>query len=171
MFGPTKTPADLCYVFEEWEYDEEVDEEEKKEEGEEPIHGNDEAKKQTAEAYDKVGETAHHEGNLKKAHKVMASLDYSAEEIEIAGNDAYNFQGVNNPHNLAKIQPGENVLDLGSGLAVDSFIASARVGEEGKVTGLDISKKEVQHATKRAKARGVDSRVSFVHADMEKMPF
>jgi len=34
VYGETMTPADLCYVFEEWEYDEEVDEEEKKEDGE-----------------------------------------------------------------------------------------------------------------------------------------
>ena len=90
-----------------------------------------------------MGATAHHEGNIKKAYKVMKSLDYSDEEIQIAGTDAYNFQGVNCPHNLAKVQPGEHVLDLGSGLGVDSFIAAARVGESGKVVGLDIAKKEV----------------------------
>jgi len=73
----------------------------------------------------------------------MKSLDYSEEEIVIAGDDAYNFQGVNCPHILAKVQPGEAVLDLGSGLAVDSFIAAERVGPTGTVTGLDISKKEV----------------------------
>ena len=71
---------------------------------------------------------------------------------------------------MAKIKPGEAVLDLGSGLAVDSFIAAARVGEQGTVVGLDISKKEVQHAQKRAKLRGIDNRVSFVNADMENMP-
>lgn len=101
VFGATKTPADLCYVFEEWEYDEEVApaEEEKKEEA---GQGEDVVGK-TAAAYDKVGETAHNEGNLKRAYKVMKSIDYSDEEITIAGQDAYNFQGVNNPHNLAKI--------------------------------------------------------------------
>jgi ubiquinone/menaquinone biosynthesis C-methylase UbiE/uncharacterized iron-regulated protein len=162
-YGETKTPADVCFVFEEWEYDEETNEEEKKE-------GDEQVKHDTAAAYDKVGETAHHSGNLKKAYKVMKSIDYSDEEIKIAGDDAYNFQGVNNPHNLAKVQEGETVLDLGSGLGVDSFIASHRVGEQGKVIGLDISKKEVMHATKRAAARGVSDRVRFVNADMEKMP-
>jgi len=63
------------------------------------------------------------------------------------------------------------VLDLGSGLGVDSFIAASRVGKEGRVVGLDISKNEVKHASTRAKARGISDYVSFVNADMEKMPF
>lgn len=63
------------------------------------------------------------------------------------------------------------MLDLGSGLGVDSFIASHRVGKTGRVVGLDISKNEVKHATSRAKAREVSDYVSFVNADMEKMPF
>jgi len=62
------------------------------------------------------------------------------------------------------------VLDLGSGLGVDSFIAAERAGEEGSVLGLDISKGEVIHARKRAKARGVDDRVSFEVGDMEQIP-
>ena len=63
------------------------------------------------------------------------------------------------------------MLDLGSGLGVDSFIAAHRVGKSGRVIGLDISKNEVKHANTRAKARDVSEYVSFVKADMEKMPF
>ena len=92
VYGENMSPADLCYVFEEWEYDEEVDDEEKKEDNENKEgKKKDDPKEQTIAAYDKVGETAHFEGNLKKAHKVMTSLDYSEEEITIAGDDAYNF--------------------------------------------------------------------------------
>ena len=54
------------------------------------------------------------------------------------------------------------MLDLGSGLAVDSFIAAARTGETGKVVGLDIAKAEVMHANKRAEERGISDRVRFV---------
>jgi len=98
----------------------------------------------------------------------MSYLGYTKEEFLVAGQDAYNYQGVGNPHKFAKIQPGERVLDLGSGLGIDSFIAAHYVGTEGKVIGLDISQKEVMHATKRAEARGAN--VKFVCADMEKMP-
>ena len=65
----------------------------------------------------------------------------------MAGRDAANYQGVGCPHTLANLQPGihqssgkvaqgdghkcsgEAVLDIGSGLGVDSFIASAAVGQ------------------------------------------
>lgn len=60
------------------------------------------------------------------------------------------------------------MLDIGSGLGVDSFISCHYVGEKGKVIGLDISKNEVKHATERASVRGLDMR--FVTADMEDIP-
>ena len=60
---------------------------------------------------------------------------------------------------------------VGSGLGVDSFIAANIVGGEGKVIGLDISKGEVRHATKRAKLRGLDpENIEFVQGDMENIP-
>ena len=77
-FGTKLEPADYCFLFkdEKWEYyDEEVED----------------VKEDTANAYNKVGETANRKGNLKKAEKVMKALDYSHEEFEIAGQDAYNF--------------------------------------------------------------------------------
>ena len=70
-------------------------------------------KNETAAAYNKVGETANLKGNLKKAEVVMDYLGYTKEEFKIAGEDAFNYQGVGNPHKFAKIQPGEKVLDLG----------------------------------------------------------
>jgi len=151
-------PADYLYVYEEDAEEEDVDEENRGEQ----------VKKETAEAYDRVGQTAHLRGDLKKAKAVMSYLGYSDAEFGIAGEDACNYQGVGNPHNLAKIQPGEKVLDLGSGLGVDSFIAATYAGPEGRVIGLDISKAEVVHAEKRAEARGLN--MKFLQADMENIP-
>jgi len=130
-----------------------------------------EIKKEIAEAYDKVADTANRRGNLVLAGLVMNSLGYTTEHIRIAGADAYNYQGVGNPHLHAHLQRGEHVLDIGSGLGVDSFIAAEEVGKTGKVTGLDISKGEVRHATTRANARGLDqNNIEFKHGDMEKIP-
>jgi arsenite methyltransferase len=126
------------------------------------------AKLDTIAAYDKVGESAHLHGDLKKAKSIMSYLGYTDEEFQVAGEDAYNYQGVGNPHRSAKIQPGDKVLDVGSGLGIDSFIASHYAGNQGKVVGIDISKKEVEHAQSRAKARGLDAQ--FLAADMEKIP-
>ena len=100
----------------------------------------------------------------------MGQLGYTETEITIAGNDAYNYQGVGTPHPLAKLQPGEKVLDLGSGLGIDSIIAATRVTGTGSVTGLDLSKAEVKHANERASRRELNQ-LSFVTGDMEKMDF
>ena len=162
VFGPEgaeSPPADYFFVYE--EDFEPADEEDEANEA-------DKVKKETIAAYDKVGETAYLKGNLGKAKAVMTYLGYTEEEFKIAGEDAYNYQGVGNPHNLAKIQPGEKVLDLGSGLGVDSFLACHYSGPSGKVIGLDISSKEVEHATKRAESRGLN--MKFVNADMESIP-
>jgi len=79
-------------------------------------------------------------GNLKKAEAVMSYLGYTEEEFKVAGADAFNYQGVGNPHKFANIKEGEHVLDLGCGLGIDSFIACHYAGKTGKVIGLDISK-------------------------------
>ena len=49
------------------------------------------------------------------------------------------FAGVGNPHLRSNVQPGETVLDLGSGAGLDSIIASWSVGPNGKVIGVDLN--------------------------------
>jgi len=127
-------------------------------------------KEEIAEAYNAVSKTAHIKGDLEKAARVMARLGYTKQQILQARDDAANYQGVSCPHGHACIQPGETVLDIGSGLGADSFIAAAATGPNGRVVGLDISKGEVEHANKRALQRQ-ENNVSFVHGDMEKMTF
>ena len=155
-FGPNnKFPSDLVFLYQENNPDDESEE----------------VKTEIADAYDKVADTANRKGNIALAGVVMASLRYTKDQITVAGTDAYNYQGVGNPHLRAHLKEGETVLDIGSGLGVDSFIAAAKVGKTGKVTGIDISKGEVRHATKRASVRGLDpENIEFIHSDMEKIP-
>jgi SAM-dependent methyltransferase len=49
------------------------------------------------------------------------------------------FAGVGNPHLRSSLQPGETVLDLGSGAGLDSLIASWQVGPTGAVIGVDLN--------------------------------
>jgi SAM-dependent methyltransferase len=146
---PGANPADYFYIYQEGD-------------------DADAVKAETRDAYDKVGETAHIEGNLERARAIMAFLGYSQEEIEVVGADAYNYQGVGNPLRHANIQPGESVLDVGSGLGIDSVLAAHHAGAAGKVIGIDISQREVSHAQRRADERGLD--VRFAVADMEAIP-
>ena len=49
------------------------------------------------------------------------------------------FAGVGNPHLRSRLQPGETVLDLGSGAGLDSIIAGWQVGPDGRVFGVDLN--------------------------------
>jgi arsenite methyltransferase len=146
--------ADVCFVYE--EAVEDLDEEE------------DNIRQETQAAYDKVGTTARLEGgDMKKAHDILTSLNYTSDEIAFAGVDAVNYQGVGCPHRHANIQPGESILDMGSGLGVDSLIATEAVGPQGRVVGVDLSSECVRHANTRASERGVDNILTFVQSPIE----
>jgi len=49
------------------------------------------------------------------------------------------FAGVGNPHERSHLQPGETVLDLGSGAGLDGLIAAWQVGPSGRVIGVDLN--------------------------------
>lgn len=53
---------------------------------------------------------------------------------------------------------------------MDALLAASKVGDTGKVVGIDISEKEVHAATDRAAAKGVRN-VEFLALDMENLPF
>lgn len=65
---------------------------------------------------------------------------YPAEWLDRAPAGAVaSFAGVGNPHERSDLQPGETVVDLGSGAGLDSLIASWRVGPTGRVIGVDLN--------------------------------
>jgi len=64
------------------------------------------------------------------------------------------FAGVGNPHFRSRLQPGETVLDLGSGAGLDSIIAGWQVGPRGKVLGVDLNPQMCAKAEAHAAAAG-----------------
>jgi SAM-dependent methyltransferase len=77
--------------------------------------------------------------------------------------------GCGNPTALAGLQPGERVLDLGSGGGIDCFLAAQQVGETGHVIGLDMTPDMLDLARKNQAKLGLTN-VEFVQGEMEKMP-
>ena len=162
-----KPVADVLYVYDEQDWSEDEDD---SSDSPTPILPTAAARNETIAVYDKVGSTAAIPGNVKKARAILSYLGYTEQEQDVIGNDdIYNYQGVGNPFRFASIQKGERVIDLGSGLGIDSFLAAHYTGPNGKVLGVDIAKKEVKYANERAKDRGVSSFVSFQHNDIEKL--
>jgi SAM-dependent methyltransferase len=83
---------------------------------------------------------------------------------------AESFAGVANPFSLGTLEPGEHVLDLGSGAGTDSLVAAQMVGPEGRVIGIDMTAEMVA----KARASAAEARwehVEFVEGDAESLPF
>lgn len=78
------------------------------------------------------------------------------------------FAGVGNPHQRSNLQPGETVLDLGSGAGLDSIIASWQVGPSGQVIGLDLNPAMCLKA--RAHAEETGTRLDCRTGSMESIP-
>ena len=67
------------------------------------------------------------------------------------------FAGVGCFFPLAKLAPGETVLDLGSGSGMDSFVAALAVGPKGRVIGVDMTDAQLAKADRLRKAAGIDN--------------
>ncbi len=97
----------------------------------------------------------------------MIGDEYSSVEGYVAGADL--GLGCGLPTEFAGIQPGDSVLDLGSGAGNDCFVARSLVGETGKVTGLDFSEEMLLKADRNLQKTGF-SNIFFVQGDIENMP-
>jgi len=73
------------------------------------------------------------------------------------------------PTEFAAIKKGDTVLDLGSGAGNDCFVASAIVGESGKIVGLDFTEEMLVKANKNLEKLKFKN-ISFVKGDIEEMP-
>ncbi|MGB4592467.1 MAG: arsenite methyltransferase [Coriobacteriia bacterium] len=77
--------------------------------------------------------------------------------------------GCGNPIVLADLQPGETVLDLGSGAGIDCFLAAKRVGPTGHVIGVDMTPEMIVRARANAAAAGLGT-VEFRLGEIENLP-
>jgi len=77
---------------------------------------------------------------------------------------------VGNPVRYAFLQPGETVLDIGSGGGIDTILAARRVGPDGKAVGLDILEEMCDRGRRHAAEAGVDGWTEFVRGEMEDIP-
>jgi arsenite methyltransferase len=77
--------------------------------------------------------------------------------------------GCGNPTALAKLNPGESVLDLGSGGGIDVLLSAKRVGPTGKAYGLDMTDEMLALANENKRKSGIKN-VEFLKGEIEKIP-
>ncbi|HUB01959.1 MAG TPA: arsenite methyltransferase [Terriglobales bacterium] len=77
--------------------------------------------------------------------------------------------GCGNPTALAKLNPGEVVLDLGSGGGIDVLLSARRVGPAGKAYGLDMTDEMLALANENKRKAGVEN-VEFLKGEIENIP-
>ena len=77
--------------------------------------------------------------------------------------------GCGNPTALAKLNPGETVLDLGSGGGIDVLLSARRVGPSGKAYGLDMTDEMLALANENKRKAGAEN-VEFLKGEIESIP-
>jgi ubiquinone/menaquinone biosynthesis C-methylase UbiE len=101
---------------------------------------------------------------------VLYDTGYTAEQIALVPAEAANLSlGCGNPAAMAALRLGETVLDIGSGAGIDAFYAARRVGERGRVIGLDMTPAMIERARRSAVDAGL-AQVEFRLGQAEAMP-
>ena len=100
---------------------------------------------------------------------ISTRLGYSADDLASVPEGADMGLGCGNPRAIAALQPGEVVVDLGSGGGFDCFLAAREVGNGGRVIGVDMTPDMLSKARANA-VRGNYANVEFRLGEIEHLP-
>lgn len=108
-------------------------------------------------------------GSTDLAQDISESIGYTEEELKAVPEGANLGLGCGNPVALASLTEGETVLDLGSGAGLDCFLAADKVGESGRVIGVDMTPEMIEKARENAR-KGNYANVEFRLGEIENLP-
>jgi arsenite methyltransferase len=113
--------------------------------------------------YRDVAERPAGEYHFEMGRALAERLGYEPAELDLIPAEAIeSFAGVGYYFHLAAPKEGETVVDLGSGSGMDSFFAALKVGQSGRVIGIDMTDEQL------AKARRLGDRHGFANVTFEK---
>jgi arsenite methyltransferase len=97
------------------------------------------------------------------------AVGYTAEDLQLVPELAVLGVGCGNPTALADLKDGETVLDLGAGAGIDVFLAAKKVGERGRVIGVDMTEDMVARGRQLAQEHGFGN-VEFRLGEIAHLP-
>jgi arsenite methyltransferase len=119
--------------------------------------------------YQEIADNPRAEFHFFHGREAAEMFEYPTEWLDRAPAGAVaSFAGVGNPHLRSNLQPGETVLDLGSGAGLDSIIAAWQVGPAGRVIGVDLNPSMCLKIQAHAAASG--TQVECRDGRMEEIP-
>lgn len=117
--------------------------------------------------YNDVAENPEGDYHFEMGRKMAERLGYLREDLDrIPPNAIESFAGVGYYFDLARINEGEHVVDLGSGSGMDTFVAALKTGNKGHVTGIDMTEAQLRKA-KSLRNLFNFNQVSYQHAYIE----
>jgi arsenite methyltransferase len=120
--------------------------------------------------YREVAGNPHGEFHFHTGRRAARRLGYEPAMVDRMPDAAVeSFAGVANPFSLRALEPGEKVVDAGSGAGFDCFVAAQGVGPSGKVVGIDMLPEMLQKARATAAAMALHN-VEFREGILEEMP-
>ena len=108
-------------------------------------------------------------GTTSNAEFISKNIGYSEKELKSVPEGANLGLGCGNPNALASLKEGETVLDLGSGAGFDCFLAANKVGEKGRIIGVDMTHAMLDKARENAEKAGYEN-VEFRLGEIENLP-
>jgi SAM-dependent methyltransferase len=105
--------------------------------------------------------------NILSPMQSVKAIGYDTKDIESIPQNSILGVGCGAPTKFADIRQGESVVDLGSGAGIDVFLAANKVGESGKIIGIDMTDEMLEKARKNAKDSNYTN-VEFRKGDIEK---
>ncbi|USZ67202.1 methyltransferase domain-containing protein [Halorussus salilacus] len=131
----------------------------------------DKLEREVKSMYRDVAESADAEFHFETGRDLADRLGYDPDDLDYVPDAAVDsFAGVGYHFDLAELEPGEAVLDLGSGSGMDAFVAGVHVTETGTVTGIDMTDEQVEKARILAADNGFHN-VEFRRGYVEDLPF
>jgi arsenite methyltransferase len=106
---------------------------------------------------------------LDRVDPITSNLYANEDSVQVPESAMLASLGCGNPTALAKLNPGETVLDLGSGGGIDVLLSARRVGPSGKAYGLDMTSEMLELAERNKQNSGLQN-VEFLRGQIESIP-